>query len=118
VATVNLTAPAPADSATITLASDSAAATVPPSVTVNAGATSATFQITTFPGASVTSATISASYLSETKSTQISVNPPSLSTLTLSPSTVSGGASSTGIVTLNGLAPANGQLVTLASSDQ
>src|SRR6266487_1372577 len=33
VATINLTAPAPADGATITLASDSAAATLPPSVT-------------------------------------------------------------------------------------
>jgi hypothetical protein len=116
-ATVNLTAPAPAGGATITLTSDSAAAAVPPSVTANPGAASATFQINTFPVASVTSATISASYLSVTKSTLISVNPPSLSTLTLSPSTVSGGASSTGIVTLNGPAAANGQLVTLASSN-
>src|SRR5207247_2022492 len=45
--TVTLTAPAPAGGAVVTLASTGAVASVPASVTVPAGATSATFTITT-----------------------------------------------------------------------
>jgi hypothetical protein len=60
--TVTLTAPAPAGGAAVTLASNSAAAAAPSSVTVPAGGTSAAFNITTSAVNSNTNATITATY--------------------------------------------------------
>src|SRR6266446_5301713 len=62
--------------------------------------------------------TISASYRG-TRRASLTVTPPTLTSLTLSPSSVVGGplGSSTGTVTLNGPAPAGGAQVTLSSSD-
>src|SRR5262249_50818278 len=51
------------------------AATVPASVTVAAGATSASFSVTTLTVASATSVTISGSYSNVTQSATLSVNP-------------------------------------------
>jgi uncharacterized protein (TIGR03437 family) len=60
--TVTLTAPAPAGGAAVTLASNSAAAAAPSSVTVPAGGISATFNITTSAVNSNTNATVTATY--------------------------------------------------------
>jgi hypothetical protein len=71
--TVTLSGPAPAGGAQVMLSSSSAAATVPPSVTVPAGSTSATFTVNTSVVLVSTSATISASYNSTSKSASLSV---------------------------------------------
>ena len=60
--TVTLSAPAPAGGANVALASSNGAASVPSSVAVPAGATSATFTVNTSIVVVATSATISATY--------------------------------------------------------
>jgi hypothetical protein len=60
--TVTLTTAAPAGGAVVTLTSSNIAATVPASVTVAAGVTSATFAIATKPVTTVTAANITATY--------------------------------------------------------
>lgn len=72
--TVTLTGNAPAGGAIVTLASAKAAATVPANVTVTAGASTATFTITTTPVAVSTGLfNISATYNAVTKSDQLTV---------------------------------------------
>jgi hypothetical protein len=121
--TVTLSGAAPAGGAQVTLSSNNTtAANVPSSVTVAAGATSASFTIGTSAVAASTTVTISASYRSATKSASLTVMPappppPTLSSLSLNPTSVTGGNSSTGTVTLSGSAPAGGAQVTLSSSN-
>ncbi len=71
--TVTLTASAPSTGATVTLSSDSQYATVPASVTVAAGQTSATFTIQTGRPARNANAVITATYRSISKSTSLTV---------------------------------------------
>jgi hypothetical protein len=117
--TVTLSGPAPAGGARVLLSSSNpAAAQVPASVTVPAGATSATFTVTTSAVAASSLATISASYGGGTQTATLAVTPASVSSLTLNPTRVTGGVqSSTGTVTLNGPAPAGGARVLLSSSN-
>lgn len=70
--TVTLTASAPAGGATVALSSNNAAATLPSSVVVGAGSTTATFMIVTSGSGSVT---ITASYLGVSSTAQLTVNP-------------------------------------------
>jgi hypothetical protein len=122
--TVTLSEPAPAGGAQVTLSSsNTTAARVPSSVTVAAGATSASFTVSTSVVAASTTVTISAAYGEATRSASLTVTPaspppPTLSSLSLNPtSVVGGGQSSTGTVTLSGPAPAGGAQVTLSSSN-
>ena len=62
VGTVRLNSAAPAGGATVTLTSNNVAATVPASVVVPAGATSATFPVQTNPVTTFTNVTLSATY--------------------------------------------------------
>ncbi len=119
--TVTLSGLAPAGGAQVTLSSSNAAASVPSSVTVPAASTTATFTISTSAVAASTPVTISASYGGTSTSASLTVMPPPLptvSSLTLNPTSVTGGTqSSTGTVTLSGPAPAGGAQVTLSSSN-
>src|SRR2546425_249316 len=120
--TVMLSVPAPSGDAVVSLSSsDASVATVPSSVTVPAGATTATFTVNTSTVTTSALVTISASYGGVTQTASVTVTPsplPTLSSLTLSPTSVVGGAqSSTGTVTLNGPAPAGGAQVLLSSSN-
>jgi hypothetical protein len=119
--TVNLAAAVvPAGGALIALRSASSAVSVPPSVTVRAGASSATFGIATTVVATPTLATISAAYQGVTKTTTFTVNPaPSAAParLTLKPARVRGGTSATGTVTLSAAAPGGGVAIALSSSN-
>ena len=73
-ATVTLTGPAPAGGIVVMLRSSRPAqATVPPSVTVAAGQTSATFTVTTTPVSANTSALISATYRGATKNATLTI---------------------------------------------
>ncbi len=71
--TVTLSGLAPAGGAQVLLASSNGAASVPSSVTVRAGATSATFTVSTSTVLFSTSVTISASYNSTTQTASLSV---------------------------------------------
>ena len=66
---------APTSAANVTLTSNNAAATVPPTVTVNAGSTTATFTVTTAAVASATSVSISASFSGASQAVALSVTP-------------------------------------------
>lgn len=75
--TVTLTSAAPSGGAAVTLASsNTGVATVPASVTVAAGATSATFSVTSRSVTSTSTSTISASYGGATRTAVLTVNPP------------------------------------------
>jgi hypothetical protein len=122
--TVMLTGAAPSGGAVVTLSSsNTTAARVPSSVTVAAGATSATFTVSTSAVAASTTVSISGTYGGATRSASLTVTPapppaPTLSSLTLNPTSVVGGTqSSTGTVTLTGAAPSGGAVVTLSSSN-
>ena len=114
--TVTMAGPAPAGGITVSLQSNSSAASVPTSVNVAANATSATFSITTTAVSTSTPATITASYAGANVTTTLTVNPPALSAVSVNPTSVVGGNSSTGTVTLTGPAPAGGISVTLSST--
>lgn len=115
--TVTLSGAAPAGGAVVKLTSSSANATVPAIVTVPAGATSATAAVQTKGVSSDTSAVISASYGGTTASATLTIQKVQLASVSVSPSTINGGSSATGTVTLTGFAPQNGSVVTLSSSD-
>ena len=115
VGTVTLSDPAPTGGFALNLASDSAFATVPTTVAGAAGATTATFSISTVPVTAAGNATVTASDGTVAKSAILAVNPPKLSSVVLNPTTVNGGSSSTGTITLGSAAPTGGTVVTLSS---
>ena len=123
--TASLTSAAPSGGAVVTLSSsNTSAATVPASVTVPAGAFSATFTVSTVSVAASTSLTISGALGGATRSATLTVTPPpappppaSLASVAVSPTSVTGGASSQGTVTLTSPAPAGGFAVSLSSSN-
>jgi hypothetical protein len=78
-----------------------------PSVTINAGATSAQFTFSTGPVDFTDSGAITASYNDTQKSASLTINPPTVYSVSASPSSVVGGANSLGTVTLTG--PAAGE---------
>ncbi|HXN17223.1 MAG TPA: TIGR03790 family protein [Candidatus Binatus sp.] len=116
--TVRLTGPAYPGGVTISLtSSDPSVVEVPPSITIAAGATQGLFGVTTAPVSSSTPVTIAASSGSSNKSATLTLTAPLLSSMSLSPSSVLGGTSSTGTVKLTGIAPINGISLSLTSSD-
>ena len=120
--TVNLTAAAPSGGFVVNLSSsNSSVASVPSSVTVPAGATSANFTVSTGVVSSSTNVTLTASAGSVARTATLTVNPPAsniaLESLTISPTMIIGGNSATGTVTLSAPAPAGGVVVQLRSSN-
>jgi trimeric autotransporter adhesin len=120
--TVTLASAAPASGVVVGLASNNLAATVPVSVTVPAGQTTATFPVSTNTVLTPATATITA-VSANTEAAVLTVNPASggqpalISGFSISPATVSGGQSATGTVTLATPAPSAGALVNLASAN-
>jgi hypothetical protein len=101
VATVKLDGPAPTGGAKVTLkSSNTAVATVPGSVTIAEGETSATFTVTTKAVASLTSVVISGAFEGVTKSATLKVRPIGVAKLTFNPTSVPGGSQSKGTVIL------------------
>lgn len=117
--TVTLGSAAPAGGVAVSLSSSlPGAASVPASVTVPAGATSASFTVTTFP-VDNTTAQLSATLGSTTLFAALGITRaqgPTLSRVTVSPTSVVGGASSTGTVTLSAAAPSGGAVVSLSDN--
>ncbi len=122
--TVTLTAPAPAGGATIRLSgSMEGQVVVPPSVTVPAGSTSASFPITA-PSAPATYYVLIQASLGSTAGPQaklLEIRPgsaaPTLLGFSVSPTDIVSGNSTQGIVQLVTPAPAGGGSVTLTSSN-
>jgi hypothetical protein len=117
--TVTLTAAAPTGGAVVVLTSgNTAAATVPASVTVGAGATSANFAVVTKAVTASTVVAISGTYNAVNVSGNLTVTPTiRLSTLNLAVASLAGGTSTTGTVTLTAAAPTGGTVVTLSSNN-
>jgi trimeric autotransporter adhesin len=119
-ATVYITLSAPASGTVVTLVSgDPPVASVPASVTIPAGATSATFTITTQPVTSSTAVSFTASLNGQTiASNQLVVEaPPLVKSLTLAPASaapVTGGVN--GTIILNEVVPENSSGVAVAMS--
>lgn len=112
---VYLNAKAPAGGLNIALSKTGSAITIPGSVTAAAGAYSGVFTANSTPVASTQLCTITASANGLSVSGSITVVPPVPVTMTLNPSSVNGGQSSTGSFTLNGPAPAGGLTVQIRS---
>ncbi|UOA10214.1 DUF2341 domain-containing protein [Methylobacter sp. S3L5C] len=115
--TVTLTGTAPIGGIVVTLSNNNSIVSEPASVTVPAGASSATFTIATTPVASNTTVTLSAALNSITKTSTMVVNRPALASVSVNPASVKGGTSSTGTVTLTGAAPAAGTVVALSDNN-
>lgn len=115
--TVTLTQPAPTGGVSINLASDHPNATVPVSVTIGQGNTTAAFTVLTTPVAVTATVTITASYQTSNANDTFVLRAPRVITLTLSPSSVAGGSNSTGTITLDGNAPTGGVDVNVTSNN-
>ncbi len=117
VGTVSLTGSAPAGGYKIGInSSKPSVASVPSSVTVPAGANFATFNITTSAVNPSTSVIISVSANGIGLSQPLKVLYINLGFLSVSPTSVVGGSTSTGTVSLGGTAPAQGYTVALSSN--
>lgn len=116
VVAVQLTAAVPSGGATINLnSSNPGVVPVPATITMPGNTAWMQFQLQVGQVTTPTPVTITATLNSGSASAQFTLQPPSLKSLTISPSTISGGAQPQGIVMLNGQAPAGGAVVTLTS---
>jgi hypothetical protein len=98
------------------MTSSNAAATVPPTVTVNSGSSTTTFEIDTVDTPAPVSVTITAVYSGVTMTASFTVSRPTLQTVTTSPASIVGGNAVIGTVTLSLPAPPQGSVVALSSS--
>ena len=115
-ARITLNAPAPPDGLTVLLESSNGAASVPATVVVPAGKTSATFHITTTPVTSTTTGAIRAKVGPQSLQRPLSVRPISVKSIALSPNPVTGGTPVTGTVNLDCAAAPGDIVVALSSS--
>ena len=114
--TVQLTAPAPAGGAVVNLtSSDTTAAPLPATFTMPAGFAFGQFQFQTGQVTAARPVTLTASINGTSASTSFTLQPPSLKSLFAS-SPITGGVPASGIISLNGLAPTGGAVVSLTSS--
>jgi hypothetical protein len=113
--TVTLVSAAPAGGQVVTLSSNNPSkASVPASITVPSGATTANFNISTSAVTANTNVVITAT--AGVNKTATLIVQPLLANLALNQTSVIGSLGATGIVTLNGPAPAGGAAITLTSS--
>jgi probable HAF family extracellular repeat protein len=118
IATVSLSGVAPAAGAMIALdSSNTSVASLPATVTIPGGATSAAVPVQSQPVSPTTAVTISAVYGGLTRTARLTVKAAVLSAVTLNPSAVTGGSPSTATVKLNSPAPPGGAVVALTSSN-
>lgn len=118
--TVTLSAAATSSFAVALSSSDTSAATVPSTVTVASGARTKTFTVTSRSVTSAKTVTITASAGGVTKTATLTVNPPptspAVTAVGVAPTSVQGGGTATGTVTLAAPAPLTGTSVQLTSS--
>lgn len=103
--------------ATLALTDDSPALNPPASVLVGTGVSSVTFTIPTSVAASDHTATLSGTIGGVTKTATVTViTAPNLNAVTISPSTVTGGTSTTGKVYFDKAAPTGGVLISITDN--
>jgi uncharacterized protein (TIGR03437 family) len=112
--TVGLSGLAPLDGVNVQLASNDTVVQPPASITVPANSSTANVTIATTAVTSPHSVTLSATFGSTTLTQQVTVAPPIQ--LTLNPTSVTGGTSVTGTITLGAVAPTTGANIALTSS--
>lgn len=119
ICSVTLTAGAPSGGATIALTQSPADAIMPTSLTIPAGVSSGTFNVAAGNVSAPTQVTLTATYLGAYEGFGITVNPPppTLSSVSVNPSTILSGQSALGTVTLTAPAGAGGISVSLSSSN-
>src|SRR5205085_2143325 len=104
--TVTITSAAPVGGLDVALSSSDPAASVPATVTVAAGQTTAIFVVTTSLVAATTTSDIKAGDATSFQTATLTITPPAVTNLSLNPTTVEGGAqNSTGTVTIRNAAP-------------
>jgi len=118
--TVTLAFPDSVANTALLFSSDPSVATVPASVVIPAGATSATFPIATNAAAPATIVQITAAVGNTPRTANLSVNPatpagPSLQAVSVTPTSVVGGGAATGTVRFTGAT--DGAIVQLSSSN-
>lgn len=114
--TITLSAPAAADTTILLSSNNPAVASVPASVTVLAGSTTASFTVTTTPVTIGSGVTITAAFNQYSSSAVLFVVPPQLASLGVAPASVTGGSGATGTVSLTGTA-ASSITVNLSSNN-
>ena len=115
--TVTLMGPAKPGGSTMELRSNSSAITVPQYFTVPAGATTATFAVTTSQVSADATRMVTADLGGLEKNVLVTLTAgPRLSTLTVSPSTIVGGQTTTGTIGLTGTAPTGGRNVEISDN--
>lgn len=117
VGTITLDAPAGPLGLTINLSSSNAAATVPATVTIPAGATTVTFPITTTTVNSNRTVTITASTAGFSATADLTVRANGVALLTINPNKVRGGQSVSVTITLDAPAGNGGVVVNLSASN-
>jgi hypothetical protein len=115
--TVNLSLAAPSGGTLVNLSENSTSLTVPTSVTVSAGAISATFQATAGTISSSQSATITALYSGTSATASVSLTPVLVSSVGCSPISLGPNSSSSCTVTLTQPAPSGGASLALSNSN-
>ena len=114
--TVTLTSSAGTGGIVVALKSSNKSAVVPPSVTVSSGSSTALFAITTSPVSVDTTATIKGVVASSSASSNLTIKPPDLVSLSVNPTTLTGGTQTTGTVKISNPAPSGGLKVLLNSN--
>lgn len=117
VGTIRINTPAPVGGLVVNLSSDKAEATVPATVTIPAGQTSANFTITTVAVPNKVNARIRATSGSATLSQILEIYPPGITSFTFNPSSVPGGTPSRATIRINAPAPPGGLRIALFSFD-
>ena len=113
---IELSGVAPKGGVSVQLSSNQPAASVPSSVEVAAGSSSATFKVETSPVSQSTMATVTGSLGTGTETALVTIVPPDLDSLSLKPTAISGSEPSIGTVTLTGPAPVGGMLINVSTS--
>jgi hypothetical protein len=115
--TVSLGGPAPSGGATIALSSGSAELTLPSSVIVQAGSTSATFTANASPVEMATDVVVTSGYLGTSQTGVVTITPPDLVTFDVTPALVIGGEPATGQATIDAPAAGGGASVNITTTD-
>ncbi|MGE5322093.1 MAG: hypothetical protein ACM3SW_04495 [Actinomycetota bacterium] len=114
---IQLNTSAPSGGTVISLSSsDPNAAPVPATVTMPGNTAWMQFQMTAGQVTTQTPVTITATLNSGSASAQLTVMPPTVKSLSISPTTFNGGIQVQAIAMLNGVAPASGAAISLSSS--
>jgi len=116
--TLSLAAPAAATGVLVTLSSSAASVVVPATVVIDAGQSTATFDVATLPNAAQTVATLTVTIPASgsVRTATLAVGPLRLESLSIGFTQWPGGTSAVGLLTLSVAAPPPGVVVALQSS--